>query len=206
MTNTAVRLPRSQSGTASAVVPASSSSRRPVTSSVTSAPTVALTHRTNVAEVAAAVASVLGLGSAVVSLGWGLGGTLLLDTVGGGIESAAAAGTPLALATVVAVVTVKVIAALLPGWAVSPDGSAVYPSARRRLVRTLAWVEAVVLTGYGAVMTVNGLLVTTGAVPAAPGADLEAIAWHAFLWDPWLLLWGVATAVALLASRRLARD
>ncbi len=147
----------------------------------------------------------LGLGSAVVSLGWGLGGTFLLDTVGGEIEQAARAGTPLALAAIVVVVAVKVVAALLPGWAVSPDGSEVFPSARRRVVRAVAWVEALLLTGYGAVMTAGGLLVVTGVIAAAPGADLKAIAWHTFLWDPWFLLWGLAATVALLASRRPAQ-
>jgi Protein of unknown function (DUF3995) len=189
MTNTAVRLPQSTSRTASAPNPRS----------------VAVWPRATVAEVAASAASVLGIGSAAVSLGWALGGTFLLDTVGGGIEQAALAGTPLALATIVAVVAAKVVAALLPGWAVSPDGSAVYPSARRRIVRALAWSEAVLLTGYGAVMTVGGVLVTTGVIDAAPGADLHAIAWHAYLWDPWFLLWGLAATVALVASRRPGR-
>ena len=187
MTNTAVRVPQRASRSVS--IP-------------TTRPAATWPPRTRVAEVAAAAASVLGLGSAVVSLGWGLGGTFLLDTVGGAVEQAALAGTPLALAAIVAVVALKVVGALLPGWAVSPDGSTVYPSARRRLVRTLAWAEALLLTGYGAVMTVGGVLVTTGAIEPAPGADLRAIAWHAYLWDPWFLLWGLAATVALLASRR----
>jgi hypothetical protein len=187
MTNTAVRVPRSPSGTGP--VPAAT-------------PVVTWPPRTRVAEVAAAVASVLGLGSAVVSLGWGMGGTFLLDTVGGGIEQLALSRTPVALVAIVAVVALKVVAALLPGWAVSPDGSPVYPSARRRVVRALAWVEAVLLTGYGAVMTVGGVLVTTGVVEAASGADDRAIAWHAYLWDPWFGIWGLAATVALLASRR----
>jgi hypothetical protein len=254
MTNTAVRLPRSQSGTESGTesgsrlgtesggqlgadsggqfgsqpgthlgsqsrIDSGSQSRidsgsQPgggigteagTASTLTAESTAVAWPRTRVAEVAAAVASVLGLGSAAVSLGWGLGGTFLLDTVGGGIEQAALAATPLALAGVVAAVAIKVVAALLPGWAVSPDGSEVFPSARRRVVRALAWGEALVLSGYGAVMTVGGLLVMTGVVSPAPGADLKAIAWHTFLWDPWFLLWGLAATVALLASRRPRR-
>ncbi|WP_186816563.1 DUF3995 domain-containing protein [Cellulomonas aerilata] len=185
MTNTAVRVPRNSSAVAleGAAVPAT-----PAT-------------RTRVAEVAAAAASVLGLGSAALSLGWGLGGTVLLDTVGGAAERVAQESTPLALVAVVAVVALKVVAAMLPGWALSPDGSTGYPSARRRVVRALAWVAAASLTGYGTVMTVSGLLVTTGVVDAAAGADLRAVAWNAYLWDPWFLLWGLAATVALLASR-----
>jgi hypothetical protein len=217
MTNTAVRpvsststaapvpaptVPAVPAGTVPAAVHVPGTATRPLPEAASGAtPT-----RARLAEVSAAVASVLGLGSAVVSLGWGLGNTLLLDTVGGVAERAALERTPLALAGIVSVVALKVVAALLPGWSLSPDGSAVYPSARRRVVRALGWVAAVVLTGYGAVMTVGGILVTSGVIDAAPGADTRAIAWHAFLWDPWFLLWGLAATVALLASRRPEHD
>ncbi len=70
-----------------------------------------------------------------------------------------------------------------------------------RVPRILGWVAAAVLIGYGGVLTAAGMLVETGALAAAPDADRTAIAWHAWLWDPWFLVWGIAFAVALRRSR-----
>lgn len=39
-------------------------------------------------------------------------------------------------------------------------------------------------------------------VTASPHADHRALAWHAFLWDPWFLSWGVLVTIAMVASRR----
>ena len=38
-----------------------------------------------------------------------------------------------------------------------------------------------------------------GAITADPSADYRALAWHAYLWDPWFLIWGLLTL--LLVSR-----
>ena len=32
-------------------------------------------------------------------------------------------------------------------------------------------------------------------------ADHRALAWHAYLWDPWFLVWGLLVTAALLRSR-----
>ena len=53
---------------------------------------------------------------------------------------------------------------------------------------------------------VAGLLVEAGVIDAADDADEHAIAWHAFFWDPWFLLWGVAVTVAMWRSRPRASD
>ena len=55
---------------------------------------------------------------------------------------------------------------------------------------------------YGGLLTVGGLAVESGAVDAAADADRRALAWHAFLWDPWFCLWGVAFVVGLRAASR----
>lgn len=68
---------------------------------------------------------------------------------------------------------------------------------RKRLVVLLAWTAAVVLTLYGGVLTVAGLLVQAGIVPRADEADDRALAWHAYLWDPWFLAWGLLLGLAL---------
>jgi hypothetical protein len=66
-----------------------------------------------------------------------------------------------------------------------------------------AWLEAAALTAYGLILTSVGLLVESGLVAAAPAADQRALAWHAFLWDPWFLLWGLLVALGLLLTREL---
>ena len=63
-----------------------------------------------------------------------------------------------------------------------------------------------ILTGYGLVLTVAGLLVQTDVVRAAANADHRALRWHAYLWDPWFLVWGILVVVALMRSRRMPGD
>lgn len=91
----------------------------------------------------------------------------------------------------------KVAAALLPLFAC-------WHATRRghgRAVKTLAWAEAAVLTGYGLVLTAGGLLVQAGIIRTPGAADHRALAWHAYLWDPWFLVWGLLVAASLLAAR-----
>jgi hypothetical protein len=53
-----------------------------------------------------------------------------------------------------------------------------------------------------AVWAAAALKFTGAVVPlAAAGADHRALAWHAYLWDPWFLLWGVLVTAALVRSR-----
>ena len=37
---------------------------------------------------------------------------------------------------------------------------------------------------------------------SSPSSDHKALAWHAFLWDPWFLVWGLLLAAALTLTRR----
>jgi hypothetical protein len=174
----------------------------------------------------ALAALVVGLAYAGVSMYWGAGGTWLLDTVGRSLTG----GGAVAVAAVWAAAGLKVTAAVLPVLAVGrpgragapgPAGSSGFsgsagssapgglrpgdrPGSRRRLLRFLAWAEAVILTLYGLVLTAAGLLVQSGLVRAGAGADHRALAWHAYLWDPWFLLWGLLVTAALVASRRPA--
>ena len=95
-------------------------------------------------------------------------------------------------------VGLKLIAAVLPLPAV---GAAAANSGWPRLIRVLTWVEAVILTGYGLILTAAGLLVQTSLIGTPANADHRALGWHAYLWDPWFLVWGVLVAAALLRSR-----
>ncbi|HZD01566.1 MAG TPA: DUF3995 domain-containing protein [Actinomycetes bacterium] len=144
---------------------------------------------------AAWAASFVGLPNAAVSLYWVLGGTWLLDTIGGSLEEQGRAGTVGVRLTVWAAVALKLLAVALPLLALRR----LPRPAWHRLVWVLAWAEAAVLTTYGLVWTAGGLLAQAGVIHAT--TDPRALAWHAYLWDPWFLVWGVLVAAALLLGR-----
>ena len=142
-------------------------------------------------------ACAVGVVFAVVSLYWGPGGTWLLDTLGGSLERQARAGHASAVVVPLTVAGVKLIAAVLPLLALRRLTSAVWS----RRARAVAWTEAVVLTVYGVVYTGVGLLVQAGVVDVSAPANHRALAWHAYLWDPWFLVWGLLVVGALVRSR-----
>lgn len=145
---------------------------------------------------AAWTAFIVGTLYAAVSVYWGLGGTWLLDTVGGSLaQHRHSAGVMIAVWVAAAL---KLIAAVLPLQALRHRGG----PRRVRSLWVLSWVAAAILIAYGFVLTVVGLLVQTGVVRASSTADHRALAWHAYLWDPWFLVWGVLIAVALLQAGR----
>lgn len=146
---------------------------------------------------AAQAACLVGVLYAAVSVYWGIGGTWLLDTVGGSLAERGRARDSGVILAVWAAVVLKLIAAALPLLALRRRPS----SAWHRTVLVLAWIAAAVLTTYGLVLTVAGLLVQTDAIHASATADRRALAWHAYLWDPWFLVWGLLIATALLRSR-----
>jgi hypothetical protein len=153
------------------------------------------------AVLAATIAAGLGTASAAVSAYWALGGTALLDTVGGDIERW---GRERSIGLVVAlwvVVVLKLVGAAAPLAFVGVGATQAPWWARARPARVLGWIAAVGLTVYGAVLTVVGLLVEADVVEASDDADERAIAWHAYLWDPWFALWGATFAVAMWRSR-----
>jgi hypothetical protein len=143
---------------------------------------------------------VAGLAYAAISVYWGAGGRWLLNTVGISLSQPGQAGHLAALAAVWGAAAVKAAAALLPLLAIG-----VWPRTAngglRRLARVLAWIEAAILTGYGLVPTATGLLVQAGVIKAAAHADRLALKWHAYLWDPWFLIWGIFVFLALWRSR-----
>jgi hypothetical protein len=66
----------------------------------------------------------------------------------------------------------------------------------------VAWAGALTLTLSGLVLTAVGLLVQSGLIRAGAGADHRALAWHAYLWEPWFLRWGLFATAALLRAGR----
>jgi uncharacterized protein DUF3995 len=146
---------------------------------------------------AARAAFVLGVAYALVSAYWGAGGEALLGTIGGELARRGRAGDPGLLAVVWLTVALKLAAAVLGLLAVR--------AAPPRRARGAAWAAAGILTLYGGVLTAAGLLVESGAIDPAADADRRALRWHAFLWDPWFLLWGLLMGAALVRSRPAAR-
>lgn len=134
------------------------------------------TDRTVLAAAAATLALVVGVGSATVSACCAPGGR----------------GPWL-------VVAVKGAAAVLPLAALRARPG---PG---RVIRVLAWAAAGGLTAYGFVRTTAALL--AGLVLTVSGARADtALVWQTVGQDPWLLLWGLLAAVALLVGRPPAAD
>ena len=153
------------------------------------------------AVVAATLAASLGAASAATSAYWALGGTALLDTVGGEIERWGRERSAGVVATLWLVTAAKLVAAVAP-LVLAGVGSGRLPAwTRARPMRALGWIVAIGLAAYGGLLTIVGLLVEAGVIDAADDADERAIAWHAFFWDPWFALWGGAFTVAMWRSR-----
>jgi Protein of unknown function (DUF3995) len=149
----------------------------------------------------AQAACVAGLAYAAISVYWAVGGTWLLDTVGGTLDQQAHAGNLGIILAVWAAAVLKIIGAIVPLAAAGVRPRQV-TTGQRRQMRVLAWLEAAILTIYGLVLTGAGLLVQSGVIGSAASADHRALAWHAYLWDPWFLLWGVLITAALVRSRQ----
>jgi Protein of unknown function (DUF3995) len=90
-------------------------------------------------------AAVLAFASALVSLYWTLGGTLLLDTVGGTFEDLARERSGAAIALGVLVVLVKVVGGLLALALVQPWGARI----GRMLLLVSGFVGSMILVLYG---------------------------------------------------------
>ena len=145
------------------------------------------------ARVAAVLAALLALASAGTTAYWTLGGTALLDTVGGSLESLARAGGGAAVLLGGAVVLAKLVAAVLAlALLRRPD----------RPVRLLAGLAGALLTLWGGANVLLGGAVLTGVLDLGPVADERALRWHVLCWDAWFLLWGLTLLVAVAATRR----
>lgn len=160
--------------------------------------------RPRYATLAAVVAALLGLGSAGISAYWASGGTGLLDTVGGDIERWGRQRDGSVVAALWAVAVLKAGVALAAPAVVGMPPS-LPPWTRGRVARILSWIAACVLAAYGALLTIPGLLVQTSVLDMGPASDPKALAWHAYLWDPWFLVWGLAFIVCLWLTRRPRR-
>ena len=153
------------------------------------------------ARVAATLAALLGLSSAAVSAYWALGGDGLLDTIGGEIEEWGRRRSTSVVVVLWLVVLVKTVVALAAPVYRRDAGSASRDGPAGRLPRTLGWIAGIVLLAYGGVLTVVGLLVQGGVIQASQDSDQRALAWHAYVWDPWFAAWGLALLTSLWLTR-----
>jgi len=141
-------------------------------------------------------AAVLAFASAAVSLYWTLGGTRLLDTVGGSLEDLARERSGGALLLGIVVVLVKAVGGVLALALVRPWGARV----GRRLPVLLAGAASTLLALYGAVYVLVGGLVLGGVITPSEPVDLHGLRWHVFVWELWFLLWGLALGLAAWRS------
>lgn len=155
----------------------------------------ALLHR------AAAVAAGLAFASAAATAYWTLGGTALLDTVGGYAEDFARSGGSLAMLVGLIIVAVKVVGGLVAlGLAHHGLGRKL-----RRPLLLAGGLGSGLLIIYGGLLVAVGTLVLTGILPPDGPVDRRALTWHVLLWDLWFLLWGLALATTTWRSNRSGR-
>jgi len=131
------------------------------------------------------VAALAGTIHGAASIYWGLGGQWLLETVGEDVV-----GRFEGLGWIIIVVgLVKIAFALSPlladtGW-----------------WRAFHWLGAIVLVLWGGTNTVVVNLVLSGVLPPGENYDHAAMIGHGWLWDPLFLLWGLALAIGLFATK-----
>jgi len=136
---------------------------------------------------------VLALASAAVTAFWIAGGTALLSTVGGAVESLARDRSAVALLLGVAVVLAKLVAAAL---------AVALLRRPRRGIRVPATLAGGLLVLWGGANVLAGGAVLTGLLDLGPVADERALRWHVLCWDAWFLAWGTALLVAVRLTAR----
>jgi Protein of unknown function (DUF3995) len=147
---------------------------------------------------AARLAAGLAFASAAVSLYWTVGGTVLLDTVGGAIEDLARDRSLGAVALGTTTVLLKVAAGILSLALVRVSVG----GRRRRFLLLANGVASAILCVWGGANVIVGALVLSGAITSSADVDRHALRWHVFVWDMWFLVWGLGLAVAVAAARR----
>lgn len=145
--------------------------------------------------IAFAVAGVIGVMHAGVSIYWGVGGDALLSTVG----SVADRFDDSSSRWLLIVVGVAKLAAALSVVALMPRRPHI------PLLRPMLWVVATALVTWGAVNTISASLLATGVLPRPASYDSAATLGHALLWDPLFLAWGLSLATGLWLTQPALR-
>lgn len=140
-------------------------------------------------------AAAAGFVHAGFSLYWALGGRWLLPTVGQWAVAYAREAPVAASLVLIIVAAVKCAVAIFPVLASQRK------LARPGAWRALAWLAAIVLTGYGAANSIVAWLVLGRVLRPEGGFDRQAMIGHAYLWYPLFLVWGLLLGAGLLAGR-----
>lgn len=148
------------------------------------------TRPTRAAKFVLASAALAGIVHGGFSLYWGVGGDVLVTTLGDRIVTAFADRRWLLIPVAVVKIGFALLALTLPTW-------------RRaaRLIRALCWSGAVALVAWGGANTLIGNAVLSGIIQPGNGYDRDGMAGHAWLWDPLFLLWGILVVAGLLLTR-----
>jgi Protein of unknown function (DUF3995) len=146
-------------------------------------------------------AAVLAFASAAVSVYWTLGGTALLDALGGTFERLARDRSAAALALGIMVILVKVAGGLLALALVRPWGTTV----GRRLLLPPSVLGGMILVLYGGAEVLLGGLVLGDVITPSGPVDEHALRWHVFVWDLRFLFWGLALGLAAWRYHREGR-
>jgi Protein of unknown function (DUF3995) len=147
-------------------------------------------------------AAVLAFASAAVSVYWTLGGTALLDALGGTFERLARDRSAAALVVGIMVILVKVAGGLLALALVRPWGASI----GRRLLLPPSVVGSMILVLYGGAEVLLGGLVLGDVITPSGPVDEHALRWHVLVWDLWFLLWGLALGLAAWRYHREGRS
>jgi hypothetical protein len=137
-------------------------------------------------------AAALAFASAAGTLYWTLGGTALLDALGGTFERLARDRSTAALALGIGVVAVKAVGGLLALALVRPWGG----RGGRGLLLVPSVLGSLILVLYGGAAVLAGGLVLADVITPSASVDEHALRWHVFVWDLWFLVWGVALGIA----------
>src|SRR5688572_25017343 len=97
-------------------------------------------RRDSGAVVAAGIAALLGVASAALSASWALGGTALVDTIGGEIERWGRTRSGTVVAALWAIVAAKLVGATAPLVLVGVGADRLPAWTRSRPVRILGWI------------------------------------------------------------------
>lgn len=137
---------------------------------------------------------------AAVSLGWVLGGTVALSTLGNRIEELVLARDPTLITLTWVVVVLKVAGGLLALALVQSWGLRL----PQRPLRLTASIGAAALIAYGVLQEASVALIALGLTSAERPAG-SVLLWRLLLWEPWFIVWGVLLGLTARQARSRAR-
>lgn len=129
-------------------------------------------------------AAILGTVHGAWSIYWGLGGDVLLPTVGQTLIAAFATVRWLLIPVGVGKVLCAVLPLLVLRW-----------RRARVLWRLICVSRACILIAWGLTNTVSAQLILAGVIHTAGPMDRMGTIGHAWLWDPLFFLWGVTLLI-----------